>query len=168
MATFKDQAGREWRVTIDTWSLRQVREGAGFELGKLLDDNLRRLHELAADPELFCRVLLVLCGDQAKEAGVSEEAFFRGMAGDALVEGWDAFMKAFADFCPSHRRELLGRMAAKAQQLAEAVMDHQTKKLEAIDTEAVLRELTKGPPEETTSNGPATGSPESPASIRPA
>jgi hypothetical protein len=107
MATFTDNAGRGWLVSIDTRQLRRVREATSFELGRLLDDGMRRLNEIGTDPELLCRVLFVLVGDQAGRVGVSEDQFFAGIGGDSLEAAFDAFLKAFADFCPSRRRALL-------------------------------------------------------------
>lgn len=150
MATFKDNAGREWAVAVDVLQLRRVREATGFELGKLLDDNLRRLRELGADPELLCRVLFALCSEQAGRIGVSEEQFLRGVAGDALEAAFDAFMMGYADFCPSQQRKLLTTLARKQKEHAATMSERAMAALEAA-----------------TPSGSVTGSPESSASIPP-
>lgn len=152
MAKFTNEAGREFRPRIDVGSLRRVREATGFELAKVLDDDLRRLREIAADPELFARVLFVLCGDEAKQYG--EDAFQAGLCGDALVAAWDAFMGAYADFCPSHRRDLLRRMAEKAKQVADLATEQAAREIDAIDPAAALAGLASSP----TPSGTPTGS----------
>ncbi len=155
MATFKDNAGREWLVSINTLQLRRVREATGFELGKLLDDKLRRLHEIASDPELLCRVLFVLCSKQ-REA-VTEEQFFESLSGDQLEAAFDAFVKAYADFCPSQRRALLLTLVAKEKELTVAVTAKGIADLVAVTPEGMIETLSK----------PAGDSAESSESIPP-
>jgi len=141
MATFRDSVGREWLVSIETLQLRRVREATGFELAKLLDDKMRRLHELAADPELLCRVLFALCSKQHAE--VTEDQLFAAMGGDQLEPAFDAFIRAYADFCPSQRRALLLTLVAKEKELATAVTAKGLAELEALDVGEVMATLNK-------------------------
>lgn len=146
--TFKDEAGREWSIRVDVRALRTVREATGFELAKLLDDNLKRLGELGADPELFCRVLWALA-DNTKHA-VELDTFLVSMAGDSLEAAFNGFLLAYADFCPSQRRALLLSLVTKTQELSTA---QTAKAIERID----------GLTPETLSGGPGD-SPDSSAS----
>lgn len=134
MAQFRDLAGREWRVAIRVASLARVRVETNFELSKLLDEKLRRLGEIAADPELLCRVLFVLIADQAEKQGVTLDQFFESMAGDPLEEAFDAFLEAFADFCPSQRRALLRMLARKNKEAAAAATGRAMAALETSRT----------------------------------
>lgn len=144
MATFRDTNGREWHLSITVRSLRLVREATGFELAKLLDDGLRRLNEVATDPELLCRVLFVLVGDQAAKHKIDADTFADGIAGDALAEAFDAFLQAFADFCPSQRRALLTTLAEKNKEQA------------ATATAAALEALRGGTASTSPSGSPAS------------
>lgn len=131
MATFRDQAGRVWTPSVNVLSLRLVREQTGFELGKLLDDGLRRLNDLAADPELLCRVLFVLCRDQAERHRIDLDTFMVGVAGDCLADAFDAFLQAFADFCPSQRRALLLTLAERNKEQTAAATERALEALRA-------------------------------------
>lgn len=146
MARFRDLAGREWQVAIRVASLSRVREETGFELGKLLDEKLRRLGEIAADPELLCRVLYVLIGDQAVKVGVTLDQFFEAMAGDPLEEAFDAFLEAFADFCPSQRRQLLRTLARKNK---EAAAEATGRAMAVLETSSTSPTDSPGSPEST-------------------
>lgn len=141
MATFKDSTGREWLVSINTLQLRRVREATGFELGKLLEDNLRRLHEISADPELLGRVLFALCKGQ--QLTVTEEQFLSALGGDQLEPAFDAFVRAYADFCPSQRRALLLTLVEKEKELATAVATRSMADLTAISIAEVMETLNK-------------------------
>ena len=151
MTAFKDNSGREWRPVVTVRALGRVREATGgFELGKLLDENMRRLQELAADPELLCKVLFALCPADADRLKIDLDTFMESVAGDALADAFDAFLAAYADFCPSQRRALLLTLAEKS------------KELETEATAAALDRLRGG-----TASGSPTSSPASSESTPP-
>lgn len=150
MAKFRDRAGREWAVSIDTLQFAAVRRQCGFELGKLLADGLRRLTELAEDPELLVGVLFALCEEQAARLGVTPEQFGRSMTSDSLAEGFDALTEAYADFCPSPKAQVLRALWAKTRTVGQAAVADLMGQVEAISTG--------------TSSGSAGSSPGSPTS----
>lgn len=112
MARFKDAVGREWDVSIDTVQLRAIHKRLGVRLGRL-----DQIDELAADPMLLVDVLYVLCESQVKAARSSDEDFGRAMTGDAILAGFEALQDAYADFCPSQKREALRAILAKQRAL---------------------------------------------------
>lgn len=141
MAKFTDTKGREWSLAVDTFQLGNVRKLTGFELSKLFENDLARLRQLGSDPELLCRVLFAICQEQATAAGVTEENFMRGMGGDSLAAAFDAFYEAFADFCPSQRRELLRALAKKERETSAEMVTMATSRIEAITTAEILKTL---------------------------
>lgn len=155
MAKFTDLAGREWKVEVNTWTLKTVREATGFEIARLLNDDMRRLKEVAEDPVRFCEVLRALCAGQHKD--LPEEDFMRGMAGDPLEEAFEAFMTAYADFYPSQRGKVLRALARKEKELGQALTEQALKAIDDLTPETAIRTLRDS----------AGGSPESPGSIPP-
>lgn len=155
MATFKDKAGREWVVVIDTWQIRQVRERVGFEIGKILDENMRRWKELT-DPVLLGSILFVLCHEQAEKAGVTERQFHEGLAGDPLDEAYEAFKKAYLDFSPSRLRTLLAAADGKTQELQDLLGKRALEELETVTPDRLISAI---------SNASVGTSPASPESI---
>lgn len=154
MATFRDGNDNEWTLRIDTWQIRVVREATGFEIGKLLADDMARWKELASDPVLFGRVLMSLCAAQVKELGTSEEQFHRALAGDCLGDAHEAFERAYMDFCPSRQRALLAAMKEKSAEIEAVTMERAMEGIRNLDANATT----------TASNGSAGSSPESSAS----
>lgn len=140
MALFKDQFGREWSVVIDTWQLRVVRERCDFEIGKMLEDKMRRWDELA-DPVRLGSILFALVADQARERGVSEEQFHRGLAGDAIQHAYEAFERAYLDFCPSRQRELLTAAARKSEEIQTASAKLALDQLAKVDPVTAARAM---------------------------
>lgn len=156
--TFKDSAGREWLVEINPWTMQQVREKTDFPLGKLLDNKLALLKTLMDDGGvLFFKVLYVLCEDQAKKIGVTNEHFGRSLDGDSLEGAFDAFWDAYADFSPSHLREVLREVAAKGNEIGQTMASQALTQLKSITPEMMMEKLK-------TSNDSAGSLPESSAS----
>ncbi|AMV30182.1 hypothetical protein VT84_37670 [Gemmata sp. SH-PL17] len=158
MRSFKDRAARNWDVSIDAWGIKQVAARTGFQIGTLLDDNMAGFGALVKDPVKFVDVLFVLLTDQVTRYGITEEQFFRGLAGDPLEAAYEAFRGAFADFSPSHLRKILNAATEKAKVAQHAATERMLRKIETLDP---LGEE----PSASTSSRSATAPPESPASI---
>lgn len=120
MSAFKDAAGREWRLGIDVWCLRQVKARTGVDIGRLFEDEFKPYRELVRDIGLFVDVLWVLVEDQAVRLGVTDEHFGRALGGDAVEEAAAAFEEAVADFYPSRPRQVLKALAVKTRAAADA------------------------------------------------
>lgn len=156
MRAFQDGQGRAWEVALDVWRIKQVAARTGFQVGRMLDDGMAGLRELAADPVKFVDVLFVLCAGQAETRGVTEEGFFGALAGDPLEAAYEAFRGAFEDFSPRHLRTLLRASSAKAKVATERAVAKALKEIETDEGEAGDRP---------TSSPSATSAPASPASI---
>ena len=119
MNTFRDNAGREWAVSIHVLAIERVQDKTGVKIGALIRDGLAGLLELADDPVKFVRVLWVLVEEQAAALSVAPEQFGRAMGGDALEAAFDAFVNALADFSPSRLRSLIRGLTAKTSPTAD-------------------------------------------------
>jgi hypothetical protein len=155
MASFRDKAGRDWRLEIDVAALARVHAATGVDIGRLFEDGMRPYQELARDWATLVRVLWVLVADEAARTGVTEEQFGRGIGGDVLDAAERAFFGAVTDFYPSRQGKLLKTLMSKALAAAERTMDRAMEAAEALDPEAL-----SGPPTPS-----ATTSPGSSASI---
>jgi hypothetical protein len=113
--SFKDNAGREWRLSLNVSAARRVRDELSFDLLDVAESVKR----LASDPILLCDVIFVLCRDQAAERGVVDEDFGRAMAGDAIEAATDALIAEYVDFCPSPRDRANLRRAMEATKFAQ-------------------------------------------------
>jgi hypothetical protein len=93
---------------------------------------------LLADPALLCRVIFVLCDKQRMERGVSEEAFYLGVIGDAIDAATTALIQAIVTFTPGRTRQLLEASIARSERLQQAVV---AKAMEKIDDPAAEARL---------------------------
>ena len=138
MHVFKDNKGRSWEVVLDVRQVRRVRAALGIDLANViaLDKDgavdVGVVDRIANDPCLLADVLWVLVEGQAKEDGVTDEAFGASLAGDSIEEAARAFLDELVDFFPGAKRLFL----KKAVELSRKY---------AGETEAVLKEALESP-----------------------
>lgn len=122
MTEFKDNRGRTWRLEINVSTARRVRARLSFDLLTLLNSP-DEIHRLAGDPYLLADVLFVLCEEQAKQVGVTDEDFGAALAGDPIDHATKGLLRALVDFCPSpSARGVLGRIIEAAERLGEEAL----------------------------------------------
>lgn len=102
MAVFRDSYGHEWSLRFTVGILSQLR-AVGFDLAALTKESDRWVEVLFAEPLTLARALWVLCRDEAKAGGISEDAFLAGLDGPTLDAAGDAMIEAIVDFF--HRRQ---------------------------------------------------------------
>ena len=119
MATFRDNAGREWSLAINIPVMKRVREKTGKHLGNVLKDDCALLMEIVEDVILFADVLRAMLWDQLRKQAVSDDEFDDALIGDASEDAVKAFWDAIVDFSPSRTRETLRSLASKSEQVRE-------------------------------------------------
>jgi len=111
MHSFKDRSGHEWRVSLDTQALLDLR-GQGLDLLKIAKDS--PIAKAEDDPVYLCFLLWHLVGSQAPT--LTEEHFRRAMGGDSLTEGFEALLGELWDFFPPLRQTI--EVGRRIRQLA--------------------------------------------------
>ena len=133
MKTFKDNTGREWKLVLNVYAMKQLRERLGVDLVNVIqldksgEVKVDLIDRIANDPCLLVDNLWVLCEEQAKVADVTDVAFGSALAGDAIEEATKAFLDELVDFFPGAKRLFL----RKAIQFAQKYSGEMTEKLEA-------------------------------------
>jgi hypothetical protein len=117
MKTFKDSAGRDWKVVIDTNAIKRARDTAGVDLVAIADGDLYgRLH---LDPVLVCDVAWGVCLPEAESRKFSREDFNTVLVGDAIAGARTAILEDLVDFFPNPLRESLKKALARATETPE-------------------------------------------------
>ncbi len=121
MKQFTDTKERVWDVELNVRQMKRVRDVLGVDLvnviqagkdGAVATDTLDRV---ANDPILLCDILWVLCEQQAKLAGVTDEDFGSSLAGDSIETATRAFLDELVDFFPGARRLILKKAVGLAR-----------------------------------------------------
>lgn len=117
MKTFKDSAGRDWKVVIDTNAIKRARDTAGVDLVAIADGDLYgRLH---LDPVLVCDVAYGVCQPEAESRKFAREDFNTVLVGDAIAGARTAILEDLVDFFPNPLRESLKKALARAKETPE-------------------------------------------------
>lgn len=139
MHSFRDCDGREWLLKVNVYQLKRVKASLGLDLVGLLADGFQGLGGLLNDPPALVDVLYLLCQEEADGRQVSDEAFGRAMAGDALEKAAAAFTEELVDFFPAQKQAPLRAALGKLRQLDARAAQEAAREAEALDVEEMLR-----------------------------
>lgn len=138
-----EAGGHRWVLELNAWTLKRVRTLAGVEINKWTGkDTIDRMIELFGDPILFVDVLYVLCEEQCKERGITDERFGRSMRADSIEQAAEAFWGAFADFCRSQGREAMLLILEKMKQFSDRATTLALTEVRKLDVETMVQSLT--------------------------
>ena len=142
--SFTDSQGRGWEVTLNVAAMKAVREATGVNLYDVIEGNV--LARLAEDPVFLVDVLYVLCREQCRDRAVTDEQFGRAMGGDAVEQAAAALLDELVAFFPKSRREVLGALLTKTDQLRETAAAMMTKALAGLTVGDLTAALSSGSP----------------------
>lgn len=144
MHHFSDSTGARWEIAINVGLVKRVRSLLSVDLSKLLQEGAKEQPDIADDICLFVDVLWVLCEQQAKERGMSDEQFGQSLGGDSLADAMDAFREELIDFFPSSKaRPTLRKLAAKRLEIAERLIARSAADLDAINPDEEAAKIAK-------------------------
>lgn len=152
MASFKDNAKRDWSLSLNVNILKLIKRELEVDLLDLAHGAV--LDRLANDPALLVDVLYLTCQSQAERANVTAEQFGEAMVGDALDAASEALVDALVEFLPGKKRALLHKLMEKVKGAEQVMMDRLEQEIDELD----LTQLMAGLGE------PSTASPDSSAS----
>jgi DNA-binding transcriptional MerR regulator len=144
MSRFTDNNGREWKLSIDVYTVEQVHKETGVSIHTLLDDKFESLGAVVDNTPVLAHVCYVLA--DANDAGVSHKAFAKAIKGDSIEGMKRAFLEELAFFFPDERRrQAIRKILAVVERALEKGLQQATKDLESKTTEeladAVLTSL---------------------------
>ena len=162
MKTFTDNTGRTWTLVISVDAIKRVRALAGVNLMEAVEGNL--IERLVADPVLLCDVIYAVAKPEADANQVSDEAFGRSMAGDAIEHATTALLEELVDFFPRDRRRLLGKALEKLNKLNQMAVNAVEQKLDSGEMEKQMQAALAALDKRSTPTPPGSSSGTSPES----
>lgn len=102
MASFKDTAGRDWRIKLDFDLQRRVRQATGL---KLQAEGFNSFAELSTNMDKLAETLWLAVEKQAGERGVTKDGFWSALDGTAMHAGELAIREAAIEFAPAGQRD---------------------------------------------------------------
>ena len=162
MKAFTDAKGRSWEIELNIRQMKRVRDILGVDLVNVIQTNkdgsiaTDTIDRVANDPILLCDILWVLCEQQAKLAGVTDDDFGSSLAGDSIETATRAFLDELVDFFPGARRLILKKAVGLARKYEMESAAAVAEALESPEFEERMKTLLS----------PRGGSPESPESTQ--
>jgi hypothetical protein len=114
MRSFKDSEGLDWKIALNGWQLKKLKEQLDFDAR-----DPESILKASADPCLLVNVLYVLCESQATERGISDQQFGESMDADAIENATEAYLQETTDFFPLRQRQAMKTMLAKMSDYQE-------------------------------------------------
>ncbi len=137
MAKFTDSMGDEWQVSVDAFSLRQIKSELEVDLLDLSGGDWARL-----DSDLCLRVdvISLLCSDEAAGRQVTANGFAKRLTGEGLANATYALVDAVEEFLPPNRRRMLKALMAKYEELTAKGVELSLAKLDDRLTNRVMKD----------------------------
>ena len=126
MSTFKDANGREWRITITGYEMREL------ELQKMPIASVEDIGEVIDSPGKLVEILHLICQDKIEERKLTRKEFLRGFSGDCLSESRDAFIEAYTNFIPSKQGLVMKALYQKALETESKAIAETLEAIEAV------------------------------------
>jgi hypothetical protein len=139
MRSFKDSQGREWRIEINISAIKKLRDVFKVDLLKVTSS--KETLAFITDPIQVIDMIYILCEQQCKEAGVSEEDFGRAMAGDVLDNAAAAFLEELVAFFPNAQRRPLSQALGKIDEMQQAASRLATERMQALNIDEMLKAI---------------------------
>lgn len=164
MRTFRDNADRQWNLSLTVGAIKRVKEKLGVDLLRLDepvkgDEQPQELlgARLECDMSLICDVLFVLVQPQASllNPPLTDVAFGETLGAEGFAAGKAAMTQELIDFFQKAGRPELAKMLAAHAELAQLTWNTISTRIEEIDLAALSR---------TTLGAHSTNSPSSPES----
>jgi len=141
MSTFTDKNGKDYVIEFDGPSLEKIKKDYGVDLSAVDGSGVVAV---ANDGPLLANVCWVLCQKQAKDAGISAEAFGKAMYKGEVFEGaGEALRQALTDFTPPKRRDALTAVFEQQSLLDATVLEEMVAKITDPETRARYLEAAK-------------------------
>ena len=140
MPEFTDRHGHTWQPDCNAWTGRRLKRELNLDPFHLLTDQEATLARLADDVALCVDALWVLCEDQAKARGITDEDFGRGIDAERFAECQQSLVLALIDFTAPARRPALWALWNKVNNLQEEGTARAGRVIQSDATAAAMRQ----------------------------
>ena len=115
MHTFIDKKNRTWKIDLNFYVVRQIRERCQINLDNIIEEKAKPIEILANNPQKLVDTLFVICEEQLKAADLTDIDFAKGFGGDTLELATKAFLEELYEYLPSSSRRILKPMLEWSQ-----------------------------------------------------
>lgn len=117
MPSFKDSHGREWQVSLDGITLKELRDAHKIDLSDVVGSVYS---QLKGDPASLTVALSHICADQIRAADLTPKKFAAAVNGVVLDDAFKALWRAAELFFPPSLWSVLSTRFSQEEQLRDA------------------------------------------------
>ena len=133
MASYEDANGRKWRIELDGFLMRRIKQEIGINICDLVGSE-DAVPQLLQDIEKVIDTIWICVEEQAVAAKVDEIEFAKGFKGDYLGSATDCLLDAVVDFFPSPaQREASAALLKKGREMGKALTEAATEAIERVE-----------------------------------
>lgn len=142
MQSFTDSKGHLWRLSVNAWTVKQVKDRTQILLTTMVEEKCQLVAELYRDPILLADILWVLVEDQAKQDGVEIRQFVEALEGDSVGAARKALFEATFDFFDDQEnRDGARAVLQKILGIAEKVREGAMQATLSLDTDLLAKNI---------------------------
>jgi hypothetical protein len=144
MNTFKDNSGREWKLSLTIGSAIKVKDNLQVDLLQPEVGDPPVLTKLGVDELLLAQVIAIMLEGQFELHNVDRDDIYETFDGPTLARAHEAFYKELIDFFQSRGRQDRATAVRKQMKMIQSGIVAATTKIDNINVDAVIdKEMSK-------------------------
>ena len=144
MQVFKDNANRDWSLSLTIGTAMKVKDQLGVDLLQPEVGDPPLLTRLGTDEMLLAQVIAALLESQFELHKVDAEQIYQSFDGPTFARAHEAFYKELIDFFQKRGRQDRATAVAKQMKMITAGISAAVTKLDGIDVEKVIDRAMSG------------------------
>ena len=138
MQIFKDNANRDWSLSLTIGTAMKVKDTLGIDLLQPEVGDPPLLTRLGTDEMLLAQVIAALLESQFELHKVDAEQIYQSFDGPTFARAHEAFYKELIDFFQSRGRKDRATAVLKQMKMIESGIAAAQSKIDAIDVDSVI------------------------------
>lgn len=138
MQVFKDNASRDWSLSLNIGTAMKVKEQLGVDLLQPEVGDIPLLTRLGSDELLLAQVIATLLESQFELHKVDAEQIYQSFDGPTFARAHEAFYKELIDFFQSRGRTDRATAVRKQMEMIQAGVTAATTKLDNLDVDGMI------------------------------
>jgi hypothetical protein len=133
LATFTDQLGREWKLSLTVLDLKKLKTEFALDLAEFAAAQSPAFARLSSDPVLLVDVLSCLLQEQLTKLGLDERQFVAGFVGEGIERATEALIEAIANFSKPQEGRVIRAIWNKVQATRDLATQRVLDRMDSID-----------------------------------
>lgn len=139
MQVFKDNANRDWSLSLTIGSAMKIKDSLGVDLLQPEVGDPPLLTRLGTDEILLARVIAALLESQFELHKTDAEQIYQCFDGQTFARAHEAFYKELIDFFHQRGRQDRAKAVRKQMEMISASVKAAETKIDSLDVENVIR-----------------------------